>query len=224
MPQFWVSATDVPEADRREWTIGFRDIARATDVRTMIACVVPGGAAGNTLPLLVEQETSATRMALFLANLNAYAFDYVARQKAQSTHLNWYIVEQLPVIDPSRFETRIGKTKVADFVREQVLRLTYTAHDLEPFARDLRHVDAQGKVPPPFRWNDEDRRARMAALDALFMHLYGLSDEDAAYVLDTFPIVREQDEAAFGRFRTKEDVLEQLSRIRAGTLSVRLPA
>ena len=70
---------------------------------------------------------------------------------------------------------------------------------------------------PPLVWNDEDRRARLAALDALFMHLYGLNEDDAAYILDTFPIVRQQDQAAFGRYRTKEDVLAQLRTIRAGT-------
>jgi hypothetical protein len=61
---------------------------------------------------------------------------------------------------------------------------------------------------------------RLAALDGLFMHLYGLGDDDAAYVLDAFPIVREQDLAAFGRHRTKEDVLAQLGAISAGTLRV----
>jgi len=99
---------------------------------------------------------------------------------------------------------------IADFVIPQVLALSYTAHDLAPFARDLGYVDEQGNALPPFVWNDEDRRRRLAALDALFFHLYGLSVDDAAYVLDTFPIVRQQDEAAFGRYRTKEDVLALL--------------
>ena len=60
---------------------------------------------------------------------------------------------------------------------------------------------------PPIVWNDEDRRARLAALDALFFYLYGLGLDDAAYVMDTFPIVRQQDIAAFGRYRTQDDVL-----------------
>ena len=99
---------------------------------------------------------------------------------------------------------------VADFVVAQVLALSYTAHDLAPFARDLGYVDAAGEVLPPITWDDEDRRARRAALDALFFHLYGLSEDDAAYVLGTFPIVRQQDIAAFGRFRTQDDVLALL--------------
>ena len=35
---------------------------------------------------------------------------------------------------------------VADFVIPQVLALSYTAHDLAPFARDLGYVDARGAV------------------------------------------------------------------------------
>ena len=63
---------------------------------------------------------------------------------------------------------------------------------------------------PPFVWNEEERRARLAALDALFFYLYGLNTDDAAYILGTFPIVRDQDIKAFGRYRTKEDVLALL--------------
>ena len=53
----------------------------------------------------------------------------------------------------------------------------------------------------------------MAALDALFFWLYGLGADDAAYVMAQFPIVREQDERAFGRFRTCEDVLDWLRHV-----------
>ena len=148
------------------------------------------------------------------------------------------MLEQLPVIARERFDEALPAAfavrqraaglmnghhpapTVADFVVPQVLALSYTAHDLAPFARDLGYVEADGSAKPPFVWNDEDRRARLAALDALFMHLYGLGEDDAAYILDTFPIVREQDEAAFGRFRTKDDVLRQLRRIERGVLAL----
>jgi hypothetical protein len=146
--------------------------------------------------------------------MNSMPFDFIVRQKAQSTHLNWYILEQLPVIVPERFEESIGATKIADFIREQVLHLTYTAHDMAPFAHDL------GYDGPPFRWDAEDRRLRIAALDALFMHLYDIDESDAAYILDSFPIVREQDVAAFGSYRTKELVLAGTQRIASGQLTV----
>jgi hypothetical protein len=157
---------------------------------------------------------------LMLANLNALAFDFAIRQKVQGQNLNWFVVEQAAVVAIERFEAQIGGVSIADFIRDQVLQLSYTAHDLAPFARDLGHVNADGSVKQPFVWNDEDRRARMAALDGLFMHLYGLNESDAAYILDTFPIVREQDIAAFGRYRTKDDVLAQLRRVSNGVLAL----
>ena len=82
---------------------------------------------------------------------------------------------------------------------------------MAPFAHDLGSVDAAGHVLPPFVLNNEERRTRLAALDALFFWLYGLGADDAAYIMDTFPIVRDQDIKTFGRYRTKEDILEQLS-------------
>jgi hypothetical protein len=100
---------------------------------------------------------------------------------------------------------------VADFVAPQVLVLSYTAHDMAPFARDLGYVDAAGDVLAPFVWDEAERRTRLAALDALFFYLYGLNADDAAYILGTFPIVREQDQKAFGRYRTEDDILQFLS-------------
>lgn len=225
-PQYWVLVEEAGSLAAVPWVIGFRDIARSTDVRTMIACVLPHAVVGNTLPLLHgDEQFSADAASKLLANLNSIVFDFVVRQKAQSTHLNWYIVEQLPVIPPARFDDPLPAAfaakmrseglmnghhpapTIADFVVPQVLALSYTAHDLAAFARDLGYVDEAGQVLPPIRWDDEDRRRRMAALDAVFFWLYGLGADDTAYVLDTFPIVRQQDEAAFGHYRTRADIL-----------------
>ena len=182
----------------------------------MIAAIVPSTAAGNKLPLLLPEPGAesdyAGVAALLLANLNSLAFDFISRQKVQSTTINLFILEQIPVIAPERFESSIGKTNIADFIRDQVLHLSYTAHDLAPFARDLGYEGA------PFVWDDADRRARMVVLDALFMHLYGLSEDDAAWILDGFPIVRAQDEAAFGDYRTKTRILAVLREINEGRL------
>ena len=95
-------------------------------------------------------------------------------------------------------------------VRGHVLRLTYTAHDMAPFAKDM------GYDGPPFIWDEEERRHLRARLDALYFILYGLSREDAAYVLETFPIVRREDEAAFGSYRTRDLILAYMNALAAG--------
>ena len=211
VPQFWVERTAIGSLELPPAVLAFKDVTAPTNMRTMIAALVPQSGFGNTLPVLITETRETT---LLLANLNTFAFDFLARQKVQGQHLNWYIVEQLPIITRERFEATIGGVKIADFIREQVLHLSYTAHDLAPFARDL------GYDGPPFVWNDADRRLRMAALDALFMHLYGLNEDDAAYILDTFPIVREQDMAAFGDYRMQRLILEGMARIKAGALKI----
>ncbi len=71
----------------------------------------------------------------------------------------------------------------------------------------------------PFIWNEEERHHLRARLDALYFHLYGLSRKDAAYILDTFPIVRRHDKAAFGHYRTKDMVLAYYNALNAGDTS-----
>ena len=179
----------------------------------MIASIIPRVGAGHSLNLLVLPdliEFAALYASSLVANLNSMAFDFVSRQKVPGNNFTLYILEQLPVIAPEGYDLRFGEVTARELVRDHVLRLTYTAHDMAPFARDL------GYVGPPFKWDTEERRHLRARLDALYFHLYGLSREDTGYVLDTFPIVRRKDEAEFGSYRTRELVLAYMSALAAG--------
>lgn len=219
-PPFWVSANEQRWPQSISAAIGFRDIARATDARTVIAAFLPPCAAGNTLPLIlpeIEGDKTVYRSSpLWLANLNSFALDYAARQKVQSTHLNWYIAEQLPVIPPAEYGRSIGAKSVEQLVRGEVLKLTYTAEDMRAFAKD------QGYEGAPFPWNEEERRHSRARLDALFFMLYGLEELDADYILSTFPIVREQDEAAHGRYLTRDLIVAYMRAFKAGDPETRV--
>ena len=212
--QYWVPVSNVESAIPQTlgWSLGFRDIARPTDVRTMIASIIPQVGCGHTLPILIPYsgQLDALGAACLIANLNSFGLDYVSRQKVQGTHLTWYTVEQLPVIAPAAYDRSFGATTARDLIRDHVLRLTYTAHDMAPFARDLGY---DGK---PFLWDEEERRHLRARLDALYFHLYGLSRNDAAYILNTFPIVRREDEAAFGTYRTRDMTLAYMNALAAG--------
>ena len=218
--QYWVPASDVEPTlpQSQGWALGFRDIGRPTDVRTLIASIVPWAGFGNKLPLLLGDSSSLTAqlIASLVANLNSICMDFVVRQKMQGTNLNWYIVEQLPVIAPADYDRQFGATTARTLVRDHVLRLTYTAHDVAPFARDL------GYDGPPFPWDDEERRHLRALLDALYFHLYGLSRDDASYVLGTFPIVRREDEKAFGHYRTRDMILAYMNALAAGDAETRV--
>ena len=222
-PQFWVSLDDAEWPAGLGWTVAFKHVTAPTNVRTMIACVAPRGGFGNSLPILssaggTSDEIRAYKESLYLvaANLNAFALDFVTRQKVQGQNLNWFIVEQLPFITPTDYGQQFGATTARALVRDHVLRLTYTAHDMAPFARDLGHHG------PPFPWNDEDRRHLRARLDALYFHLYGLSRDDAGYVLSTFCIVRRRDENQFGRYRTRDMILAYMNALSAGDAETRV--
>ena len=222
--QYWVPAPNVEPGFHQSdgWVLGFRDIARPTDVRTVIASIVPWAGYGNKLPLFLEHVEGvgdwpdgapgfdAASAACLVANLNSMCMDFVARNKTQGASLNWYIVEQLPVIAPDAYDRRFGAVTARELVRDHVLRLTYTAHDMAPFARDL------GYAGPAFVWDEEERRHLRARLDALYFHLYGLDRDDAGYVLNTFPIVRREDEKAFNRYRTRDLILAYLKALAVG--------
>ena len=213
-PLYWVNKNSFEWPEELRWTIAFKDATAPTNARTMIAALVSAQGFGNTLPILMpdssELDTYKDSAWLLVGCLNSMAYDFVARQKVQGQHLNWYIVEQLPVIAPEGYDRRFGETTARDLMRDHVLRLTYTAHDMEPFARDL------GYDGPPFTWDEEERRHLRARLDALYFHLYGLDREDADYVLSTFPIVRRQDQEEFGSYRTRDLILAYMSALDAG--------
>lgn len=207
LPRYWVPTGDVSGRLSgkwsRPWLLGWRDIARSTDERTVIASVIPRTAVGNKLPLMLAAKAPSA-VASLAACLSSYAFDFVSRQKIGGTSLNFFIYEQLPVLAPARYDDRdawTGGESLADWISTRVLELSYTAWDLEPFASDLGHDG------PPFAWDPERRFQFRCELDAAFFHLYGISAEDADYILDTFPIVRRHDEQKYGTYRTKATIL-----------------
>ena len=208
--QYWVPDTRVKRVMVREgYAVGFRNIARSTDARTVIASIVPWAGYGHSMALWLSSEVDEDGLSKvdpitsyqLVANMNAFVFDYVAHQKLQGTNLSLYILEQLPVIAREDYENQFGGKTAREIVQDHVLRLTYTSHDMEPFARGL------GYNGSPFKWDPGKRRHLRARLDALYFHLYGISNDDAEYILSTFPIVEREDKTEFGRYRTSEMII-----------------
>lgn len=205
LARYWVAEEEVEKA-RGEfggagWLFGWRDIARASDVRTMIPVVFPTAAVGG-IPLASVVPQHIVR---FQALWSSLVFDYVCRQKNAGTHMNYTVVRQLPV--PTLHSPAWKSLERHDFLRTRVLELTYTSHLLSPYARTL------GYEGPPFGW-DLDRRALLRAeIDAAIMHLYGLERDEVEHVLDSFPVLRKYEERDFGEFRTKRLTLELYDRM-----------
>ena len=142
--------------------------------------------------MLVRSTAAPKRQNCLLANLNSFVFDYVTRQKIGGITLNFFIVEQLPVLSPDRYDEPCpwekGKTLEA-WIAERVLKLTCTAEDMLPLADACGFTGGSFKAEYGGRlhkWNERERAVLMAELDAAFFHLYGLDHDDAEYVLSTF--------------------------------------
>ncbi|MBU6335903.1 MAG: N-6 DNA methylase [Chloroflexi bacterium] len=115
-PRYWVDAAEVEArlADRwpHGWLLGFRDIARATDRRTAICSIFPryGVSGVNIVHITRDSENAASDACMVYANANSFIFDYIARQKIGSTHLNQMYLKQLPVIPPERYGITSGRS------------------------------------------------------------------------------------------------------------------
>jgi hypothetical protein len=186
----------------RRWLCGWRDVCRATDERTAIPAFLPRAAVGYTLALMFPQVPPILTAAL-IATQSSLVFDYVSRQKISGIDMTLFIWKQLPVPAPATFEP------YADFLTPRVLELVYTAYDMTPLARDLGDVDG------PFHWDEERRFLIQAELDAFFFRLYGIERDDVDYIMETFPIVKQNDVKAHGSYRTKETILEFYDRMAA---------
>lgn len=206
LPLYWLSESDAEAIFSRHgtqrWLIGWRKIVRNTDERTFIAFAFPRVPLANSA--ITAFVTAEPRDGL-IANLSSFCFDYVVRQKLAGTNMNHFVTKQLPVLRPEAYAQVAPWAAMAlsEWVRPRVLELTYTAKDLEGFARDL------GWHGAPFTWRAERRVLLRAELDAAYFHLYGLERTDVDYVMDSFWVVRDRDERRLGEYRTKRLILER---------------
>ena len=226
--RFYVQEKDTRWPNADAWTIAFKDVTATTNMRTMIAAMLPKSGVAHTFPVLSlndEVVSRAPTAAVILGCLNAIPFDYTARQKIPATHFTWYVLEQLPVIPLEVIKrTKFGDTSAWDLITEMVLELTYTAHDMAPFARDMGHIDDKGEVLPPYQWNEVRRIRLKAKLDAVFFHLYGIfnpanreqSRDDIRYIYSTFPIVERQEIKAHSRYLSRDLALAYCNTLAAG--------
>lgn len=212
-PQFWVKEHEI--SSRRDsslrWTIGFKDIASPTNERTVIMAALPAVGFSNKIPLVISTASSDRYIAL-LSNFNSIVLDYAARQKVGGQTLNFFIVEQFPILPPDTYESDFQGTPLLQFIKDRVLELCYTAYDLKGFAEDM------GYEGEPFTWDEERRLHLRCQLDALYFHLYGLSREEAGEILDTFPIVSRQDVEKYGNYRTKDLIIAYYNAYAAGDM------
>ncbi len=237
VPRYWVEAGNASWAAPTQWCVAMKDVTSVTNARTAIAAVIPHVGAGHTLPVIwpslassedaggSEYPVYAEFAVLFLANLNSFVLDYLARQKVHGNHLAWYLIEQLPFLGKAAYRRSFGPKTAGQIVRDTVLELTYTSNDMAPFARDMGYMEADGTTKPPFVWDEERRLILRTKLDALYFHLYSVTDQgDVRYIYSTFPVVERDEVAAYGRYRSRELCLAWMNALAAGDLDAKISA
>ncbi len=185
MPRYWVAEADIDRklAGRwdKNWFLGWRDVCRATDARTVITTLVPRLAYGHkwmlALPLAGKTELQSA--------WSSFSFDFVARQKLGGISMSYGTMMQIAMPTPEHFNA-------------MPIPLDRPA----PSWIGLRVDRLNGWIPDPV-----ERAQVRAELDALMFHVYGLTRSEVSYVMDTFPIVKRKDEVAFGTYRTKDQIL-----------------
>lgn len=216
LARYWVAESEVekalldprdPESPPRwdrDWFLGWRDVARASDARTFVPSVMPRTAVNHKFPIAFPD--AAEHAVLLHALWSSLAFDYVSRQKLSSAAMAYFIVKQLACPGPEVFEQPVawtGEGTLAEFVVPRVLELSYTSWRIAGYARDL------GDSGPPFRWLPERRELIRAELDAAMFHVYGLDRAETEHVLDSFFVVAKYENRDHGEFRTKRLVLDR---------------
>ncbi|WP_342810557.1 hypothetical protein [Natronosalvus hydrolyticus] len=177
--------------DCTEYRIVFRDVARASDERTIIASVIPPGVVcTNTLHTIRPYKINPTNGDLNRSNLhsvydrvftneslfvalgllNSVAFDYLMRTKVD-THIVMYKFRE------SQVPRLTEGDKWFDFIWTRAAKLNCYGDAFEEM-RERLGIDV---VTDP-----DEREEVHAELDAGAFHAYGLDREQTKFVLDDF--------------------------------------
>lgn len=157
-----------------------RRIARNTDTRTMISTITPKNVfteVNSTTIKVLETGISNAEMLFLCAIANSFTLDWFLRMKVSST-LNMFYIYQLPVPRLTTSDPQFGP------IVSRAARLICATAEYDDLAQEIGLRGHQDGATDPVE------RARLRAeLDGLIAHLYGLTEEEFAYILTTFPVV-----------------------------------
>jgi hypothetical protein len=153
--------------------IAFRDLARSTDTRTTLACLMPAGSSfAEMAPTLVRLKGDAGTEAYLLGVMSSIPFDWASRRWVE-LHLKYYILNALPV---PRYQP---DSSLCERVAEVSGRLA---------AVDDRYTDWASEVGVPVGSvkTQAEKDDLIAELDALVSILYGLTEDQVRHIFVTF--------------------------------------
>ena len=161
---------DVTTLAPNDCRIVFRDVVRATDRRTMKACLAPPHIfAIHDAPQLIWPRGDARDVTRLLAILNSLPFDWLLRRRVE-THVTFGILNALPIPDAGNAGSRLV---------DLAGRLSCVDDRYADWARRIG-LGGIGAV------TEEGRRGMEAEIDAIVAHAYGLQEQDLALIFEDF--------------------------------------
>lgn len=161
---------DSPPSSAR---IAFRDVARATDTRTAIFCLIPPDVAVvEKSPYLVRQLGQIDDEAFLLGVVSSIPFDWYARRWIE-TKVSFELLNPMPIPRPQR--SSVYRLRIVELAG----RLAAVDDRYEVWA------DAVG-VPIGTLLMEQERSEALAELDALVALLYGLAEDQLRHIFATF--------------------------------------
>ena len=162
-----------------DFQLGFRRIGRNTDERTMIATVLPKNVFPAESLTLFTSEHSASELLSLASILNSFVLDFGLRQRV-TANINMFYVYQLPI-------PRLTGTDLAfHLIVTRAAKLICTTPEFDGLAAEVGLGSHAKGVTDPIQ-----RAQLRAELDGLIAHVYGLTEEEYAHILSTFPLVSE---------------------------------
>ena len=199
-PQWRIPLKDIPEKTierMNEYRIGFCDVTSSTNERSLNAALIPPGClCGDKVPTIAFQHDYAWAYLVWLCIANSCAMDFLVRKKV-ALKMSYTIVDSLPF-------PRLKKDD--PLAKELVLLgayLTCTGAEMANYWDDLAKDgwvplrSAQNEIPGVLE--DRERHRLRAEIDAIVAkQVFGLTEMELDYALDSFPTLHRRDIRDFG--------------------------
>ncbi|MBF0408970.1 MAG: N-6 DNA methylase [Candidatus Riflebacteria bacterium] len=209
-PNLQTAAAQILDRRSPRWLMGWRDICRATDERSVIASVIPRAAVGNNMPLMIFESSFQRIFGNELSNKKISKKNSVNESQVGLCNL---LHSSERINNDPKFAALIGNLSsiILDFfARHKVggIHLNYFIYKQLPILPPDRYTDLDlnyivprvleltytshsmkpwaedlGFNGPPFQFDPERRAILRAELDAWYARLYGLTRDELSYIL-----------------------------------------
>jgi hypothetical protein len=194
-PRYWVYEKEARTAilgrtvdkgqrlDYQDYRLGFRKIASNTNERTLISTIIPPNFLSENFQAVRLYDEEGNRslpynvLFYICAAWNSFVVDYLLRMRV-SANINFFYIYQLPVPRLTENDTVFWS------IVKRAARLICTTPEFDALAKEAGLTDHKDGATDP-----GERAQLRAELDGLIAHLYGLTEDEFAYILTTFPLV-----------------------------------